>query len=164
MQGKRGEAGPQGKPGVQGQAGPRGEAGPSGQLPSIEQVMPWLHLIFDAWEEHRQARERDAREAAEHEAAEHQAMAALNAIDPEEFHDEEIDDEDRHGKKKKKKHKHKHKHKDKHSSTRSERLDASLSSTIASRLIASARHSGESGTSAQHQIPDDSRRRCRRSR
>jgi hypothetical protein len=120
-QGARGEAGPQGKPGeqgkpgLQGAAGPRGEAGAPGQLPSIEQVMPWLHLIFDAWEEHRQARERDARETALHEKAEQEAIAALNAIDPNEFHDEEIDydEELRHHKKDKKKKKHKHKHKNK---------------------------------------------------
>jgi hypothetical protein len=62
--------GPHGKPGAPGPAGPRGEPGPSGQLPSIEQVMPWLHLIFDAWEDHRKLRER---ESAEREAA---ALAA----------------------------------------------------------------------------------------
>jgi hypothetical protein len=114
-QGKPGPQGARGKAGAPGAAGPRGEAGPPGQLPSIEQVMPWLHLIFDAWEEHRQARERDARETALHEEAEQQAIAALNAIDPNEFHDEEIDydEEPRHHKKDKKKKKHKHKHKNK---------------------------------------------------
>ena len=46
-QGKRGEMGPQGKPGAQGKPGP---AGPAGQMPSIDQVMPWLHLVFEAGE------------------------------------------------------------------------------------------------------------------
>jgi len=53
-EGARGEAGPQGKAGPQ---GPRGEPGPQGALPSIEQVMPWLHLIFDAYEDYKAQRE-----------------------------------------------------------------------------------------------------------
>lgn len=36
--------------------GQRGPPGP--QLPSIEQVMPWLHLLFDAYEEYERKRER----------------------------------------------------------------------------------------------------------
>jgi hypothetical protein len=40
-------------------AGPRGEPGPPGQLPSIEQVMPWLHLVFDAYEDYKRLRERE---------------------------------------------------------------------------------------------------------
>jgi hypothetical protein len=48
-QGKPGKPGPQGKPGVQGEKGPRGEPGPAGQLPSIDQALPWLHLLFDAY-------------------------------------------------------------------------------------------------------------------
>jgi hypothetical protein len=77
-QGARGEAGPQGKPGVQGEKGPRGEAGPPGQLPSIEQVMPWLHLLFDAYEDYKRQREREAieaNEAAEREASTQAALA-----------------------------------------------------------------------------------------
>ena len=31
-----------------------------GQLPSIEQVMPWLHLVFDAYEDYKRARAREA--------------------------------------------------------------------------------------------------------
>jgi hypothetical protein len=67
-------------------------------LPSIEQVMPWLHQIFDAWEEHRHMRER---EAAELEAVELEALAALNDVEAEDADD----DDDRREKKKKKKHK-----------------------------------------------------------
>ena len=59
-------------------------------MPSIDQIMPWLHLIFDAWEDYKKTREHEAQTAA--------AMAA-----------EIGDDED--GGKKKKKHK-RHKHKD----------------------------------------------------
>jgi Collagen triple helix repeat (20 copies) len=104
-QGKRGEAGPQGKPGVQGEKGPRGEAGPPGQLPSIEQVMPWLNLLFDAYEDYKRQREREAIEAAEREAS---TQAALTEPNDDMF--DEADDE--HRKKKDKKHKDK-KHKDK---------------------------------------------------
>jgi Collagen triple helix repeat (20 copies) len=109
-QGPRGEAGPQGKPGVKGEAGPRGEAGPPGQLPSIEQVMPWLHLLFDAWEDYKRLREFEAAEleAAERLAAERQAseQAALEADENDDGSDGEDDDH-----KKKKKHKDKDKHK-----------------------------------------------------
>ena len=59
--GPRGEAGPAGPPGP---PGPRGEAGPPGALPSIEQVMPWLHLLFEAFEDYRQQKERAAGERA----------------------------------------------------------------------------------------------------
>jgi hypothetical protein len=86
--------------GAQGPAGPHGGAGPPGppgQLPSIEQVMPWLHLIFDAWEDYKKTRER--------EAAEREALEVAFRMS------EEFDDDGH--KKKKKKHKHKHKHKDK---------------------------------------------------
>ena len=69
-QGARGETGPQGRPGAQGEKGPRGDAGPPGQLPSIEQVMPWLHLLFDAWEDYKRLRERETAETAAREAAE----------------------------------------------------------------------------------------------
>lgn len=82
----------QGKAGPQGAAGPRGEAGPPGQpgrLPSIEQVMPWLHMIFDAYEDYKKTRER--------EAAEREALAAIESYDM-------ADADDDHKKKKKKKH------------------------------------------------------------
>jgi hypothetical protein len=97
-QGPRGEAGPQGKPGARGEAGPRGEPGPPGELPSIEQVMPWLHLVFDAWEDYKRTRER---EAAEREAAEREAQAAAEGGDG--FDDPDDDDDRKH--KKKKRHK-----------------------------------------------------------
>jgi hypothetical protein len=83
--------------GPRGEAGPRGELGPPGQLPSIEQVMPWLGQIFDAYEEHRRMRER--------EAAERGALEAAVQIAAD---DDAEDDGDRKEKKKKK-----HKHKDK---------------------------------------------------
>jgi hypothetical protein len=80
-------------------------------LPSIEQVMPWLHLLFDAWEDYKRLREREtaetaAREAAERLAAE-RAQAALEADDNGEASDDDEDDDH----KKKKKHKDKDKHK-----------------------------------------------------
>jgi len=31
-------------------------------LPSIEQVMPWLHMIFDAWEDYRRQRQQEVAE------------------------------------------------------------------------------------------------------
>jgi hypothetical protein len=98
--------GPQGKPGVKGEAGPRGEPGPPGQLPSIEQVMPWLHLLFDAWEDYKRQRELEAFEATQHEANVHEALAADEHGDM--FDDDEDDKEHR---KKKKRHKDKGKHK-----------------------------------------------------
>ncbi len=50
--------GPQGKPGPQ---GPRGEPGAPGKMPAIEQVMPWLHLVFDAWEAYREGKQQEAK-------------------------------------------------------------------------------------------------------
>ena len=94
---------------MRGEAGPRGEPGPPGQLPSIEQVMPWLHLLFDAWEDYRRRREREASEAAEHEAS---TFAAMAMDEHDEMFDEEGDGDKEHRKKKKKK-KHR-KNKDKH--------------------------------------------------
>jgi hypothetical protein len=108
-QGKRGEVGPQGKPGVKGEAGPRGEPGPPGQLPSIEQVMPWLHLLFDAWEDYKRQREREVLEAAEHEANVHEALAEDERDEASD--DDEDEDDKEHRKKKKKRHKGKDKHK-----------------------------------------------------
>ena len=72
---------------------------PPGPLPSIEQVIPWLSQIFDAFEENRRMREREAAEREVLEAAMH--IAADHDDDP-------TDDDDRKEKKKKK-----HKHKDK---------------------------------------------------
>jgi hypothetical protein len=60
--------------------------------------MPWLHLVFDAWEDHRRAREN---EFAEREAAERAVLEAVAHSD-----EPEDDDDDRERKKKKKKHKH----------------------------------------------------------
>jgi hypothetical protein len=72
-------------------------------------MMPWLHLLFDAWEDHKRQREREAMEAAEHEASVHEALA----LDEhgEMFEDDEGDKEHR-KKKKKKRHKDKKKHKE----------------------------------------------------
>jgi hypothetical protein len=87
-----------------GRKGPRVRAArqaPPGQLPSIDQVLPWLHLIFEAWEDYKKTRER---EAVEREALE------------EAFRTAEHFDDDGYKKKKKDKHKDKkkNKHKDKH--------------------------------------------------
>jgi len=89
VQGKRGEQGPDGKAGPQ---GPRGEQAPPDQLPSLEQVMPWLHMIFDAYEDYKKKREQEEREAAERATLE------------EAVQEDDFDDEDDDHKKKKKKH------------------------------------------------------------
>jgi hypothetical protein len=76
-------------------------------LPSIEQVLPWLEQLFDAWDERRRQRER---EAAEREALE-AAVQDVNG-NGDAFADdtsEETDDDDHRKKKKKKKHGHKDK-------------------------------------------------------
>ena len=78
VQGKRGEPGPQGRQGVQGEKGLRGDAGPSGQLPSIEQVLPWLHQLFAAYDDYKRQREHDAIETAERDAATQRAFAELD--------------------------------------------------------------------------------------
>src|SRR3974377_1394072 len=77
-QGKRGETGPQGKPGVRGDAGPRGEPGPAGQLPSIEQMIPWLQSLFEAFEDYRRERQFNDHETAERDAS---TQAALTEHD-----------------------------------------------------------------------------------
>jgi hypothetical protein len=70
-------------------------------LPSIEQVLPWLDQLFDAWDERRRQRE--------HEAAEREALeAAVQETDDAPLGDEDEDREGDHRKKKKKK-KHGHK-------------------------------------------------------
>ena len=71
--------------------------------------MPWLHLIFDAWEDHRKMREREAAEREALAAAELEALAAAVELADGPIDDLDDDDED-HKDKKKKKHKH---HKDK---------------------------------------------------
>jgi hypothetical protein len=65
-------------------------------LPSIEQVMPWLHLMFDAYEDYKKTREREAAERATAEQA-----ALEGAVQDEAAVDEEDDDR----KKKKRKNK-----------------------------------------------------------
>jgi hypothetical protein len=75
-------------------------------LPSIAQVMPWLHLLFDALEDHKRQRERHAIEAAEHEANVHEALAADEHGD---LFDDDEDDKERRKKKKHRKDKKKHK-------------------------------------------------------
>jgi len=78
--------------------------------------MPWLHLIFDAWEDYRKTRER---EAAEREALEEAFRT------PEIFDDDGYETKKDKKNKKDKKHKHKHK-KDKHGQARSERRRGGL--------------------------------------
>ena len=66
--------------------------------------MPWLRLIFEAWEDYKQTREREAHDFATQEAALIDATAAEEDVDAHRNHD---DDDDHHGhkrKKKKKKH------------------------------------------------------------
>jgi len=78
-------------------------------LPSIEQVIAWLHLLFDAWEDYKRQREHAEAEAAVLEASAHAAM-----IEPEHddmLDDDEDDDEDDKERRKKKK---RRKDKDKH--------------------------------------------------
>jgi hypothetical protein len=71
-------------------------------LPSIEQVLPWLDQLFDAWDERRRQRER---EAAEREALE----AAVQETDDLPLGDEDDGSEGDDHRKKKKKKKHGHK-------------------------------------------------------
>ena len=106
-QGKRGEAGPQGQPGVRGEAGQRGEPGPAGELPSIEQMIPWLHSLFEAWEDYRRERQFNDHETTEREASTQAALIEHNFGDM--FVDDELEDDERRKKKKKKKDKKKKK-------------------------------------------------------
>jgi hypothetical protein len=68
--------------------------------------MPWLHLVFDAYEDYKRQREREAIEATEREA---EAYAALTEHNDDMFAEE---DDGEHRKKKDKK-RHKDKKKDK---------------------------------------------------
>jgi hypothetical protein len=68
--------------------------------------MPWLHLIFDAWEDYRKKREQDA---AEREVVERRE--AMKAFENSEGGDAGIDFGEEHGKHKKKDKKHKGWHK-----------------------------------------------------
>lgn len=65
--------------------------------------MPWLHLIFDAWEDYKQTREREAAERETLDAQEREAMRVFEAAAT----NDDTGDDDGHGKKNKKKHKHK---------------------------------------------------------
>jgi hypothetical protein len=64
-------------------------------LPSIEQVLPWLDQLFDAWDERRRQRERETAEREALEAAVHETGEAIV--------DDGSDDGDDHKKKRKKK-------------------------------------------------------------
>jgi hypothetical protein len=61
--------------------------------------MPWLHLVFDAWEDYKRLREREAAEQMALEATVHEAAGG----------DDEAIEEDGRKEKKKKKHRHKDK-------------------------------------------------------
>jgi hypothetical protein len=80
-------------------------------LPSIEQVLPWLDQLFDAWDERRRQREREAAERDALEAAERAMLEAAVRETDEGMLDDESDagEDDEHKKKKKKK---KHGHRD----------------------------------------------------
>jgi hypothetical protein len=93
---------------VQGEKGPHGEPGPAGQLPSVDQVLLWLHQLFDAYEDYKRRREHEAIEIAERDATTQLALA-------EQDHDEVLfeGDDDEEGDRKRKKKDKKHKHRDK---------------------------------------------------
>jgi hypothetical protein len=76
-------------------------------LPPIEEMRPWLNLIFEAWEDYRKMRER---ETAEQEAMQVFERAVLNDADGDPFMFSDEEDSD-HRKKKDKKDKKKKKHK-----------------------------------------------------
>jgi Collagen triple helix repeat (20 copies) len=77
-QGKRGEQGLQGKAGELGPQGKPGPQGPPGQLPSVEEVMPWLHQVFEAFEDYRRLRQQ---EAAERDVLAAQQLEALKIFE-----------------------------------------------------------------------------------
>jgi Collagen triple helix repeat (20 copies) len=118
-QGKAGEQGPAGKPGPQGAAGPRGEHGPPGSLPPIEEVMPWLHQVFAAFEDYRRQREREAAEREELASLQREALkifenADLSGSDFEDDGSGGFYDEEHRKKKDKRKDEKKNKQKKKH--------------------------------------------------
>ena len=92
---------------MSGDAGPRGEPGPAGQLPSIEQMIPWLRSLFEAFEDYRRERQFNDHETAERDASTQAALTEHDFADM--FVDEELEDEERRKKKKKKKDKKKKK-------------------------------------------------------
>jgi hypothetical protein len=108
--GKAGEPGPAGKLGPQGPQGPRGEAGPSGPLPPIDEMMPWLHQVFEAFEDYRRQRDREAAERDELAAQQREALKIFENAD---IGDADFGDEDHGRRKKKDRKKHKHRKKDK---------------------------------------------------
>jgi predicted Zn-dependent peptidase len=65
-------------------------------LPSIDQVVPWLHQLFEAWEDYKLKRQREAIEAAEQESVTRLAMA-------EDGHDEVLFGHDENGQRRRKK-------------------------------------------------------------
>ena len=69
--------------------------------------MPWLHLVFDAWEDYRHAREREAMERAQEQAAVAEALRDTEPSDAEDDPDDEDGGKDKGDKKKKKHRKHK---------------------------------------------------------
>jgi hypothetical protein len=80
-------------------------------LPSIEQVLPWLHLLFEAWEDYKLKRQREAIEAAERDTKTQEALAEHDhdAV----LFDDDDEDDDRRKKKDKKRRKDKNKDKKK---------------------------------------------------
>ena len=95
-----------GKPGVDGKSGPqgpRGEQGPPGRLPSIEEVLPWIERIVEAWGEYQR---RQTIEAEHRLLAEHQRIEAERAL-AETLQDNDTDDGGRKKKKKDKRHRRK---------------------------------------------------------
>ncbi len=73
--------------------------------------MPWLHLVFDAWEDYRKQREQEAAEREVLEAQEREAMRVFETVDMLDHHQSDDPDLDGDRKKKKKKKKHKDKKK-----------------------------------------------------
>jgi hypothetical protein len=72
-------------------------------LPSIDAVMPWLHLVLEAWEDYKQTREREAQERGQEER---QAKTLAEAgVEEEETGDAEDSEKDKKKKRKKRKHK-----------------------------------------------------------
>jgi len=64
-----------------------------GQLPSIDQVMPWLHLIFEAWDDYKRTRKLERKTK----------KSVADDIEAEGPDDTNHDDEDKKKKRKRKK-------------------------------------------------------------